>query len=149
MRSHFQRFTYSALTLTLQSPISGSWHCCHSNKSSLFQLANSGIRLQSMKDHRGIFGEYTGLCGMWTSVISTSDCQADLIRQEEMGSVSMSDRKGTFKKRASCVLLGQTPGCRVAPSPSVVHTWSPQGSWPQRRSHGGTLSHHTQGSGGV
>lgn len=102
-----------------------------------------------MKDYRGIFGEYTGLCGMWTSVISMSDCQADLTRKEEMGSVSMSDQKGTFKKRASCVLLGQTPGCRVVSSPSVVHARSPQGSWPQWRCRGGTLSHQAQESGRV
>ena len=105
--------------------------------------------MQSMKDYRGVFGEYAGLCGTWTSVISTSDCQADSTRKEEMESVSMSDRKGTFKKSASRVLLGQTPGRRVAPSPSAVHARPPQGFWPQRRSRGGTLSHHAQGSGWV
>lgn len=60
-----------------------------------------------MKDSRGILGEYTDLCGTWTSVTPTSDGQANSARKGETESVSMSDRRGTFKKRASGVLLGQ------------------------------------------
>lgn len=76
-----------------------------------------------MKDYRGIFGEYTGLCGKWTSVIFTSDCQADLTRQEEMGSVSMSDGKGTLRRGHPMSSLGRLQGAELP----LIHLLSTPG----------------------